>query len=417
VADPKAVNLKLVKSKRRVGDWISSWVKYSEGLPSPELWRQWAGVALVAGAMERKVFIRTRMGELYPNLYTVLVGPPGVGKTVLTSRVWAMWAELGDNGDPNGFHLAASSLTSASIIDDLREANRRIIHPNMEITSFNSLAICSNELGVLLPEYDNSFMSKLTDIYDGHPYSERRRTRELNFKIDRPQLNLLAATTPSYLHSILPEGAWDQGFLSRTLLVYAADRITTSVFEELNFDDSLQKDLIADLRHIFALGGKMVFTEEARNAIEIWNKAGMPPVPEHPKLMHYLTRRMAHLLKLCMVASISDSDDLVITVEHFQTAQSWLINLEFFLADIFKAMVVGGDRKAMEETWYHVATLYAKKQEPVPESAIVQFLSERVPAHNVARVLDIMIRAKMLTEVTTGNAGNWYEPKARKPGT
>lgn len=415
MADSKVVNLQSVTKQR--ANWVDQWLDYTEGLPSPKLWREWGAISLIAGALERRVFIRTRMGELYPNLYVVLVGPPGVGKTVLTSRIWYMWSKLSNDGDSNGFHLASSSLTSASIIDDLREANRRVIHPNLEVTTYNSLAICSNELGVLLPEYDNSFMSKLTDIYDGHPYSERRRTKDLNFKIERPQINLVAATTPSYLNGILPEGAWDQGFLSRTLLVYASERVTTSVFDELELDDRLQRKLIEDLKHIFSLGGKMVFTEEARTAIETWNRAGMPPVPDHPKLMHYLTRRMAHLLKLCMVASIAESDDLIITVEHFQRAQGWLINLEFFLTDIFKAMVVGGDRRAMEETWHFVAMEYARKPHPIPESKIVAFLAERVPANNVARVLDIMIRSGMLIPKSTEFAGNWYEPKARKPGT
>lgn len=409
----EVVDLLGKKGTRRLPDWIDGWKQFTAGLPSPELWREWAGISLIAGAMERKIFIRTRMGNLYPNLYVVLVGPPGVGKTVLTSRVWNMWNELSDSGDAHGFHLASSSLTSASIIDDLRDASRKVIGADLEMQDFNSLAICSNELGVLLPEYDNAFMSKLTDIYDGHPYSERRRTKELNFKIERPQINLLAATTPSYLNGILPEGAWDQGFLSRTLLVYAADRIMTSVFDEILSDDELYETLIKDLRHIFAQQGKMTFTTEARDAIENWNKSGLEPVPDHPKLMHYLTRRMAHFLKLCMVASISEGDSMVINIDHFRRAQSWLLSLEFFLSDIFKAMVVGGDRRAMEDTWHFVAMEYAKNKQPVAESVIIAFLAERVPAHNIARVLDVMTRAGILIE----QFGKVYLPKPRKPGT
>lgn len=413
----EVVKLQPVKSKRKLANWLDGWVNYTEVLPSPEIWRLFSGISLIAGALERKVWIKTSMGNLYPNLYVVLVGPPGVGKTVLTSQVWRMWNELSDNGDPNGFHLASSSLTSASIIDDLREANRRIIQPNMEITTFNSLAICSNELGVLLPEYDNSFMSKLTDIYDGHPYSERRRTKELNFKIDSPQINLLAATTPSYLNSILPEGAWDQGFLSRTLLVYAAERMTRPIFTEIKMQDDLNRDLIHDLRQIFALHGGIKFRPEAAELIEKWNQEGQQPVPEHPKLMHYLTRRLAHLLKLCCVACVSSGEELVVTVDHFRTALDWLVQMEFYLTDIFKAMVVGGDQKAMQETWYFVAQQYAKSNDAVAEGLIIEFLSQRVPANNVARVLGIMEAAGLLKKDFTGKPGNWYLPRAKKVGT
>jgi hypothetical protein len=291
------------------------------------------------------------------------------------------------------------------------------MYPNMEVYSFNSLAICSNELGVLLPEYDNSFMSKLTDIYDGHPYSERRRTKELNFKIDNPQINLLAATTPSYLNSILPEGAWDQGFLSRTLLVYAAERMTRPIFTEIKMQEDLYKDLTVDLRRIFALHGGIKFRADAAAAIERWNAEGQQPVPEHPKLMHYLTRRLAHLLKLCCVACVAEGDELVVTLEHFQTALDWLVQLEFYLTDIFKAMVVGGDQKAMQETWYFVAQQYAKSNEAIAEGLIIEFLSQRVPAHNVARVLGVMEAAGLVKKEFTGKGGNWYVPRPRKVGT
>lgn len=417
MAEGKTVNLRSISGKpasRRLTNWIDSWDEYTSVLPSPSLWRKWAGISLIAGALERKVWIKTAIGHLYPNLYVVLVGPPGVGKTILTSQVWSMWNNLSDVGDPNGFHLASSSLTSASIVDDLREATRRIIHPNMEISSFNSLAICSNELGVLLPEYDTSFMSKLTDIYDGHPYSERRRTKELNFKIDAPQLNMIACTTPSYLNGMLPEGAWDQGFLSRTLIVFSAETLRRPIFGETVLHQDLRKDLEHDLQLIFHTFGKITFDEEAVKGIENWAAAGGPPVPEHPKLMHYNTRRTAHLLKLCMIACVSAGEALTVTLDNFHTALDWLLEMENVLPDIFKAMVVGGDSRAMEECWYQVGLWHQKDSRPIAEARIVAFLAERIPAHNISRVMEVMERVGMLKKEFTGAPGEWYIPASRK---
>lgn len=417
MAKAEIFNLQSVK-KRKLSNWLESWIEYTEALPSPALWRRWGGISLIAGALERKVFTKTGIGPLYPNLYVVLVGPPGTGKTTVTSEVWHMWNELSDGGDANGFHLASSSLTSASIIDDLREASRRITLPNLTgFEMFNSLAICSNELGVLLPEYDNSFMSKLTDIYDGHPYSERRRTKDINFKIEHPQINLLAATTPSYLNGMLPEGAWEQGFLSRTLLVFSSETMRRAIFTETKKREDLRRDLVDDLRIIFSMMGKMTWEAEAVEGIENWAAAGAPPSPEHPKLMHYNTRRVAHLLKLCIVASVMQHDRLVITLENFQTALDWLIELEVYMPDIFKSMVVGGDSRAMEECWYHVLQLYAKDQKEISEQRIIAYLAERVPAHNVGRVLEVMIKGGLLIPQVGDAPGNWYKPRPRKIGT
>jgi len=392
-------------TKRRLVSWTEAFFNYTEQLPSPSLFRKWAAISIVAGALERRVWVRSYASNLYPNLYTILVGPPGVGKTVLTSQIFALWSELEDH------HLASSSVTKAAMIDDLHEAERRLIRPQEtpSIITYNSLKVCSNELGVLIPGYENDFMNTLTDIYDGHPYSERRRSKDIQFAIDHPQINLVAATTPSYLNNMLPEGAWDQGFLSRTLLIYSGESIVRPLFIEESYDKKIWKDLIFDLKAIGELYGKMTFSEEARNVVTRWHMDGGPPQPEHPKLVHYNTRRTAHLLKLCMVACASHGDILEITIEHVQEALDWLIEAETFMPDIFKSMRAGGDSRAIEDCWYHIYRIYMKEAKPIAEHRIIHYLQERVPVHNVSRILEVMTKSGILKREFDG-----YVPKPIK---
>ena len=390
-------------------------MEYTDPLPSPALWRKWAGIFVLAAAMERRLWIKTSFGELYPNLYVVFVGPPGVGKTLMTSQVRSFLYNLSDAGDTKGFHLSAASETHASLIDSLREATRRFIVPNtMEMANFNALTVVSNELGVLLPEYDPFMMSKLTDLYDGYPYSERRRTKELNFTIPNPQINLLAATTPSFLVDTLPEGAWDQGFLSRTMLAFSAETMYRDIFAQVTTRDALGQDLTKDLRHIFTLYGKMSFTEEVVKAFRTWDSGGRLPLPDHPKLLHYNTRRAAHLLKLCMILTVADRDSLQIDIKDYDLALDTLIELEVYMPEIFKAMTTGGDSRAMEEVWYHVAILYGKEKKNISEARILAFLAERIPAQNVDRVMNVMVKTGIFIEEFEGAPGKWYRPKPRK---
>lgn len=407
-----------MEAKRRLGNWLTGWQEFTDTLPSPSLWRLWGGIGILAAALERKVWVRTNQGPLYPNLYIVICGPPGLGKTAVTSQVWTFLNSLSDGTD-KGLHIASSSVTFASVVDELAEAKRDIVRLDMEPNryEFNSLAIVSNELGVLLPEYDVIMMPKLTDIYDGHPYSERRRTRDKKDRIDNPQLNLIAACTPGYLTQMLPPGAWDQGFLSRTLIAFSTEALQRDIFGETKTAVELRATLIEDLRTIFKSDftfGPMTFDVTATAKLEAWNRAGGPPRPEHPKLMHYITRRTAHLIKLCMIASIAESSRGIINEEHLATALSWLLELEIYMGDIFKAMVVGGDGQAMSETWYHFAAMYGKKPEPIPEYRWVEFLAQRLPAHSVVRVLDVMERAGLIKKVFVGSAGSAYVPQQKR---
>lgn len=390
---------------RKLPNWIDGFDRYTSGMPSPDIFRKWGAIACIAGALERRVWITTIMGDLFPNLYTVIVAPAGVGKTVITKNVQMLWNALDDQ------HTASDSITKASLVDELRAAERKGIVPGppMETFLFHSLKILSNELGVLIPGYDNEFMNTLTHLYDNLPYSERRRTKELHFRLDKPQINLLAATTPSYLNDVMPAGAWDQGFISRTIMIYSGQTQLRQLFGTEKRNEQLYKDLLSDLIKIGALFGQLSFSQEAAEAITEWHMAGGPPVPDHPRLQHYCTRRTVHLLKLCMISCVSGGDDMLIKLDNFAEALDWLLEAEHLMPDIFKAMNSGGDGRVMEETWHHAYTLYMKEKKPVSENRLVLFVQARTPAHNVMRIIEVMERSGLLKKELTAT-GVGYVP-------
>lgn len=390
-------------------DWVNAFMAHTENLSSPALFRRWGAIAAISGALERKVWVRTLGSKLYPNTYIILVAPPGVGKTEITWRIRSLWESLEDH------HVAKTSVTKASLIDELAEANRRHVDPasSTPVTHFNSLLLCINELGVLLPAYENEFMNTLTDLWDCKHYSERRRTSKLEIEIKHPQLNLVAACTPAYLMSTLPEGAWDQGFLSRTMLVYSGERQLRSLFASTEYDEQEFEDLKASLQDIATLFGEISFTKDAAKAIDNFHLTDGEPKPDHPKLLSYNIRRTVHLLKLCMVATVSRTQQLVIELEDFQRAYDWLTELELYMPDIFKAMSQGGAGKVMEEAWHFLVTIYAKEDKPVQKHRLINFLQERLPVHAIQPTIDMMEQGRMIEKrLTTG--GEAFIPRGKK---
>ena len=395
---------------RRCENWVDGFLQLTAKVASPEIFRLWGAIAAVAGALERKVWVNTSSGVTYANLYIVFVAPAAVGKTAVTERVRQFWLELKDQ------HVASTSVTKAYLMDELLAAERTgVLVPPIDgkgTFQFNSLKILANELGVLIPGYDSDFMNVLTDLWDGHVYSEGRRGTKKVFVIERPQLHMLAATTPSYLNDIMPPGAWAQGFISRVILVYSGEKILAPLFDFIKQDDVLHKNLTADLQHIGRLYGKMTFSQGAADAMTAWHLSGGKPSPDHPRLVEgYNGRRTRQMLKLCMVASIADGDTMEISLEHYNRAMNWLTEAEEYMPDIFKALSNGGDNRVMEETWHFCIQLHLKNpNKPIPENKIIVFLQQRVPAHNVVRILEVMVKAQMLRPVFSTGNGNFYEP-------
>ena len=398
---------------RRLSSWIELFIEYTEILPSPVLLRRWAAISFVAAAMERKIWVRTMGADLYPNLYTFLVGPPGVGKGVAIAAGERIIREVPD------LKIGPTDMTAAALIDALNESGRHVIllHEPNPFIEFNSMTVISREFGVLLPKWDSALLNNLTDIYDGLTVEQKRRGKDLKIKIANPQINLLVACTPSYLNETMPSGAWDQGFISRSLLIYSGDRASRDPFAEEApglRHDVLHDDLLHDLKTIAATYGRLAFAAEAAAAIQAWVAGDCKPEPDHMRLQSYNARRLSHLLKLCMVAALSRHSNMVISLDDYAEAFNWLLEAEAHMPDIFKAMVQGGDSVAMEEAWNYVWTVFSKEKRPVAEHRVVHFLRERVPAHNVMRVLEIMVKSRMFQIEIVDNKFEGYRPASRQ---
>ena len=101
---------------RRLGSWIESFLEYTEILPSPPLLRRWAAISYVAAALERKVWVRTMGSDLYPNLYTFLVGPPGVGKGVaIAAGERLKWTDVDYDSNDLAVRTAGRWSTTAGV--------------------------------------------------------------------------------------------------------------------------------------------------------------------------------------------------------------------------------------------------------------------------------------------------------------
>lgn len=348
------------------------------------IWRKWAAISAIAAVLERKVYITTS-SELYPNLYTLCVGDPGTGKTRAIMAAKSMLDEVPE------FHFAPTSVTMASLVDHMAEAKRTIINlPNAAI-EYNTLMIMADELSAFMHEYSGDLVAGLTTFYDGVTYSQGRRVKDIRIKIKHPCLNILCGTTPSNLLKFIPEGAWEQGFTSRVILIFSDDRPIIDVFNTPYKEKP--KDMIHDLKLINSLHGEFGYSKEFAQAMHNWKLLEYKPRPEHPKLTHYNSRRFAHLIKLSMIACVDRGNTLFIEKEDFNRAFGWLIEAEANMPAIFDAGVGGLDAKAMDEIAHFIGKM---GEEGMSEHLIVRYARDRVPANTVLNLIDIMERSGMI---------------------
>ncbi len=377
-------------------------MEFSSNLPTSKIFRRWAGVSAVAGALERRCYLSTAAGQMFPNMFILFVGAPGTGKNFAINAMRNLWASTGK------LRIAPTSMSHKGFFDQLADsASQKSITDKVrnEILYYHTLLTATPELGVILPEYNLGYLSMLNELFDCPPvFSERIRSTGQEVRIENPHVHFISGTQPKYLHQFLPEAAFGMGFTARIVMVYTGKAVKARLFSKSTANDSLRRELVADLKRIAVIRGPFTVTDGAEAALEDWHHTESDrDAPTHSRLMHYSTRRIMHILKICMALSAARSDDLIVTEADFQSALALLLETETQMPEIFKEMSSGGQADVMEEVFHHLMHLWLiGGRKPIKEHRIIHFLSQKIPANQIDYVLKAMVRGNIVRREAEG---------------
>lgn len=387
-------------------DFIDSFLDYTDKGTSPYIFRLWAAIAGVAGALERRVWVKALPQPTYANLYVLLVAAPGIGKGVIDdiTHIWRKVPKL---------HLAPDSVTSASLLDSLVEANRHIVHNGSLAFEYHSLIVSSEEFGILVPSHDLEFLSRLNRIFTNPPSLRvKRKYIKEEYNITNPQMTILAGTQPGYLGSLLPEEAWSMGFTQRLLMIHSSSQVPVELFGDYTSREGQERNLIRLMERLVAQFGQLQWEPKAAQTFSNWHATGGLPRPEHPRLTHYLNRRTQFMLKLVLISSASRGDTPVVTEFDYERALTWLLAAEAVMPDVFREMVQKSDVHIINELVRFVWQIYIKgKGKTVHEARLHAFLAERVPSEKVPHILALAIRSGQLENEPKDS--KYYKPRPK----
>jgi Protein of unknown function (DUF3987) len=399
-----------IEPRETQGTWIDEFISYTEGFPSPPIYRKWAAIACIAGAMERKLYVETFAQDYYAGMFSILLGNASVGKSFMINLIRRLWSDLKD------YHVASPDMTSASMMDELFFAKRNVILPSQQVIEYNTLLIASSELGTLFKAYEAGFMSLLTDLWDGAPYSRTRKgegsKQGEKIVIPRPQIQFIAGCTPSWFGEFLPPGAWDQGFLARAIIVFSNEETPADPFAERPTDKEKYSSLIKNLRIISQFYGRMGITPEAKAYGSKFSLSKDDLAPTHPKLQTYVGRRKVHLIKLSMVMAISRYSTNI-QLEDMQAAYELMLEIESNMEYLFGAIKTGGTVQVMEDAYHTIWVLYQKDGKPVNEQILVQSLVDKMPPYAIETTVKLMLTTGMLKVIQEPGKPNQFVPLRR----
>ena len=333
---------------RKCRDWLQSFINYASFGEAPKQMYFWVGCSTLAGALRRKVWIDQAYFQWYPNLYVVLVAPPGIVSKSTT-------AEIGMNllRQVPGIKFGPAVITWQALVQSFAGVVEGFTYGDQVIT-MSPMTISSSEFGNLLNPHDKDMVDMLVNLWDGKSFQKKTKMSG-DDEVTNPWLNIIACTTPEWIAGSFPEYMIGGGFTSRCVFVYAEQKEKYVAYPALHVPTNLTEqaaNLVHDLEYITqTLCGEYKLTPEALEWGNLWYEEHYKV---HAKKLDpsryggYVARKQTHIHKVAMILAASQRDELVITDDDLKTANAMVSQLEAEMPKVFDKIGMSGEAVHME---------------------------------------------------------------------
>lgn len=340
---------------RHCADWIDSYLKLMENTEPPTIFHKWVAISCLAACMQRKCVLNWGRLRFYPNLYIVLIAPPGRAR-----KGTAMDPVMEFLEEPRlNIKLAAEAITREQLINELMQSQEMVTLLDGRITTHCSLTICNSELTVFLGYQNPQLITDLTDWYDCKRHWRYRTKNSGHADSTNIWVNMLGATTTELLRMALPPTAIGGGLTSRMIFVYAGQKraIVPDPFLT-SADKILEENLLNDLEQVLLLCGEYRPTADYIEARTEWYVINDPNPPFVDAVFAgYCDRRIATVSKLSTIMAASHTNDLIVTGDDFLRGVAFLEEAEEFMPMALSGIGQGKHADVMARLMAEVAIL------------------------------------------------------------
>lgn len=400
---------------RHFPHWLKAYLQYTAQSEAPDSFHFWTGVSTIAGALQRKVWQDQLIFQWIPNFYIIFVAPAGVAtKSTTLNFGMGLLEKVPD------IKFGPESGSWQGLGDALADATMyfKYLDPIVGEVAVpqSALTIAASELGTFLRPDDEHAISFLTDAWDGRRRKFIHKTKHSGgIEIPSPCLNIIGATTPSWLQRNMKENMIRDGLLSRVVFVFAETKrhyvsLPARNVKSKTFYDMGQK-LTEDLTEISKMVGSYEFTPEVEKVggwMDLWYSKHHGQRATHlasDRYGGYIARKQTHLVKLAMVLAASKRENLTITREDLEEADLILTDAEASMIRVFDS--VGSVDEAR-----HVAELmqFVRVYKWLTSSDLYRLCHNIMTEKDFKQALRLAIEGDLL-EVTLQGGKRGVQPK------
>ena len=388
------------------------WDELTKSLISPTIYNDFAFYAMIGAALERRVWT----GDLnwlytFANLYVILTGPPGTGKSLALSPVRDLLSQPGFVPRTKLFHVAPETTSFSALVKRMEKESEEIPILNGERYEHRSFTFLLEELSSLLKKQFTDTARFLLGAYDSPKEYAYDTITHGRLHIENITVSLIAGTTLDFIADAREAKLLQEGLLSRAVFVYAKEpRYRIFDPEPLTPAQLEHKIAITEhLRKLKVIYGPIELSREAKEYLGVlWQDRERMETNPHPKLEHYYARKNLTLKRMALCFHFAESTKRdEISLDECQAALALLEEAE---KDMDKAL--GGLARNELAKEAQDIQAYIKKHKSVAKSSLlVQFFGE-IPngEQGLNEILEALVNMKKLKQELKGSE-IFYSPK------
>lgn len=349
--------------------------------------------------------------KLFPNLYTVLVGRPGLGKGAAINPMIALVKEAGVA------NILSDRITMEYVLEKLSKGFPKTLSTQIPGSPLQSIKIgteaaclmVSTELSVFITasQFSITCLSDLWDCKEGiYQYGTRGKGE---WNLNNPYVTLIGASAQDWLVKSVPADAVGGGFTRRVNFVFASKKDKKVPWPQKNGNLGTQ-GLVDDLRAISQLRGEFTFTPGARPTFEAYYLSCEPNDFDDEATVVYKTSKWANASKLAMCISAARGDSLEINKADFEEA---IVRTEEVVEDLKIVFRSVGESPLVSATARVLTFIetqgYASRQE------ILKINWKHISDMDLDRIIATLREANVIEERFVGKRTLYYVVNSAKP--
>lgn len=303
--------------------FMSDYMLYNSGNEANPNYHMWAGLSALSSIVSRRVWIDMGYFRIYPNLYVVLLGPPGNGKTTAMSTAKGLIRFLGMENIP----YSAECQTKESLVLELSNYEKRFILPEPEKPYvYTPISIFVTELSQFIGVDPARMIDFLTTVFDQDFYDLKTKNKGSQLIVG-PFVTMCACTTPEWITSYLKMDVITGGFSRRALFVLEdANTNKRIAFPVITPEmQAAWERMIEHAHKLFCICGPITWAPEAREFYKNWYETRT--ISTDPLIQWFDKTSFIQILKVAMLLGLSESPpSRVMKLEYLNLAMD-LINL------------------------------------------------------------------------------------------